>query len=332
MFRGSLGTIAEQATALESDFEVVRRATEAGDIEDDGELAAVRNVLDTLGPGVTLLRHVTAGTRSLVTMAEAIESTGFLSRDFGAVAGPALEEARQELKLAREEAAALQELLSLQGIDAETFLPAFVFGGDTGVSVRTTQRVELLLDKAISGTEFLSSSLGFDGPKTYLLLGQNQKEIRATGGFIGIAGQATLDKGELIELVFHDSTTVDREPLTGNPNPPEGLFWYLWMGRLLFRDANWNPHFPAAAAQVSEVYYLGQGVRADGVITGSKSLMLDLVEAFGDITVPGADGTLTREVAEAYTDGQISYACRAGSLSGANGASTRTCSSALRKD
>ena len=166
----ALGTIAEQATALESDFEVVRRATEAGDIEDDGELAAVRNVLDTLGPGVTLLRHVTAGTRSLVTMAEAIESTGFLSRDFGAVAGPALEEARQELKLAREEAAALQELLSLQGIDAETFLPAFVFGGDTGVSVRTTQRVELLLDKAISGTEFLSSFLGFDGPKTYLLL------------------------------------------------------------------------------------------------------------------------------------------------------------------
>ena len=40
----ALGTIAEQATALESDFEVVRRATEAGDIEDDGELAAVRNV------------------------------------------------------------------------------------------------------------------------------------------------------------------------------------------------------------------------------------------------------------------------------------------------
>ena len=124
-----------------------------------------------------------------------------------------------------------------------------------------------------------------------------------------------MDKGELIELVFHDSTTVDREPLTGNPNPPEGLFWYLWMGRLLFRDANWNPHFPAAAAQVSEVYYLGQGVRADGVITGSKGLMLDLVEAFGDITVPGADGTLTREVAEAYTDGQISYACLPGRVS-----------------
>ena len=216
----ALGNIAEQAAALEAAFDVVRRATQASVGQDAEELAAVNEVLDILGPGVTLLRHVTAGTRSLVTMAEAIETTGFLSRDFGLVAGVALAESQQELELTKEEVASLQEMLSVQGIEAESFLPSLVFGDDTGIPLSSPDRVDVLLDEAISATKFLSSLLGFDGPKTYPLLGQNQKEIRASGGFIGIAVEATVDQGELLELVFHDSTTVDREPLTSNPTPP----------------------------------------------------------------------------------------------------------------
>ena len=311
----ALSNITEQATALESEFELVRRATEAGGEGDPQELEAVMNVLDTLIPGVTLLRHVTAGTRSLVTIAEAMESSGFLSREFGSVAGVALENAQSELALAREEGDSLQELLSVQGIDAETFLPSAVFGPDSNVSISSTERVEIMLDEALSATRFLHAFLGFDRPKTYLLLGQNQKEIRATGGFIGLAIQATEDRGEQTELVFHDSTTVDREPLTDNPTPPEGLFWYLWMGRQLFRDSNWNPHFPSSAALAAEIYLLGQGVQVDGVITGSKDLMLDLVDTFGDITVPGDDSTLDRKTAEAYTEGHKPYPCLPGRVS-----------------
>ena len=305
----ALGHIADQAFALESDFEVVRKATEVGGTDDPAELEAVRDVLDTLGPGITMLRHVTAGTRGLVDMAEAMESAGFLSPEFGAVAGRALDQASRELALARDEISSLQDLLSVQGIDPETFLPSIGFGDGSDVSISTTERVELMLDEAISATNFLRAFLGFEGAKTYLLLGQNQKEIRASGGFIGIAVEATLDEGELTGLVFHDSTTVDREPFTDNPSPPEGLFWYLWMGRLLFRDSNWNPHFPAAAAKVAEIYQLGQGVEVDGAITGTKALMLDMVGGFGDISVPGVESVLTRQDAEAYTDGRVFYAC-----------------------
>ena len=60
----------------------------------------------------------------------------------------------------------------------------------------------------------------------------------------------------------------------------------------------------------TSIYQLGQGIQVDGAITGSKALMLDLVEAFGDITVPGVEGILTRETAEAYTDGRRFYPCR----------------------
>ena len=180
-----LENIAEQATSLEAEFEVVRKATSIRGADDAEELDAVRDVLDTLGPGVTLLRHVTAGTRSLVAMADAVESKGFLSRDFGTAAGAALDEALRELSLARQETDSLQRLLSVQGIDVETFLPSVGFGADSDVSISTTERVELLLDEALRVTKFLRSFLGYERPMTYLLLGQNQKEIRATGGSSG---------------------------------------------------------------------------------------------------------------------------------------------------
>ena len=305
----ALTNITEQAIALESEFKLVRLTIQANIEDDTDELRDVMKFLETMGPGITLLRHVTAGTNSLVAMAKAMESSGFLSSEFGSVAGPALEEAQLELKLAKEEASSLQALISLQGIDVESFLPSIVFSGNSGVSISTTDRVEVLLDEAINATKFLSSFLGFDGPKTYLLIGQNQKEIRATGGFIGVVVQSTIDQGRLSKLVYLDSFDVDKDPLTDNPNPPEGLFWYLWMGRLLFRDANWSPHFPTSAAKVAEIYQLGQGVKIDGVIAGSKALMLDLVGLFGDITVPAFPDVLTRETAEGLTDGLIGYNC-----------------------
>ena len=161
----SLSDITAQATALELDFEVVRRATQDADDGEAAELEAVREVLDILGPGVTLLRHVTAGTRSLVAMAEAVETTGFLSADFGVLAGAALEEAKQELVLARQEVSSLQTLLSVQGIRAESFLPSFALPGDSGTTITTTNRVEALLDKAISATDFMGSFMGYDGPR-----------------------------------------------------------------------------------------------------------------------------------------------------------------------
>ena len=73
------------------------------------------------------------------------------------MAGIALQQAQEELTLARQETSSLQQLLSLQGLDADTFLPPIGFGADSGVSTSTTERVEIMLDEAISATTFLTS-------------------------------------------------------------------------------------------------------------------------------------------------------------------------------
>ena len=311
----ALTVVTEQAVSMENALLLVRRIAQDGSKDGDATLQSVDGVLENLLPGVVLLRRVTAGARGLVAMAEAIESGGFLSAEFGEMVGDPLKEARQELTLAKEEVASLPAVLSATGIDPGSFLPQIGFGASADPAIGTPDRVELLIDQAAQATDFLISFLGYDGPRKYLLLGQNQNEIRPTGGFIGIAVEATLDGGELTSLIFHDSRDVDPEPLTLNPVAPEGLYWYLWMDRMLFRDSNWNPHFPSAAAKVAEIYQLGLDVQLDGVITATKLVSWDLVELLGDVKLPGLEGVVTRQIVEqystdAYQELGLSYDCR----------------------
>ena len=121
--------------------------------------------------------------------------------------------------------------------------------------------------------------------------------------------QVEIDKGELKDLTYFESS-LDQDPSFENPLPPDPVYFYLWMGRLLFRDSNWNPHFPASAARVADLFELAKDVQVDGVLTTSKMLTHDLVELFGDVTVPGAVGALTGDGVTAYTEGEIPYVCR----------------------
>jgi len=260
---------------------------------------------------VGLLERSAVGARGLLRLARASEDHGMLSRDFAAIAGVALEQAEAGLSSAQAEAAALRSLLVQREIRGQESQPILGFGKTINMSSVSLGRVEEVLERALRSTQFLKAFLGFHGPRTYLFLGQNQQEIRATGGFIAVAVRITLDEGQLVDLVYHDSTTVDLLPpmYPNNPLPPDPVYWYLWMGRLLFRDANWSPHFPASAARVADVYRLGQGIQVDGVITGSKALMVDMVELLGDIRVPDSPEPLTRKTAQAYTDGELRYSC-----------------------
>ena len=120
--------------------------------------------------------------------------------------------------------AALQSLLGENGATT-SFLSLSVLENERDAPTSAVDRLDLLLEQSIDTTRFLWTFLGFEGPRRYLLLGQNQNEIRATGGFIGVAVEVTLDEGILTNLVYHDSTTVDPQPLSRNPPPPDGLYW-----------------------------------------------------------------------------------------------------------
>jgi hypothetical protein len=300
----SLASIKAHSHRLAEALEQVERSLGTNTTEPAPEPQELLPVIQLMKQGVILLRNVTEVAQGFLTLAALVEKHGFLTGNFGLEAGPVLKEAETKLGIAREETANFRALLPRQGKDASTPPPFVSPANNVKSSLGSMERLEALLGQTFDSVRFLQYFLGFQGPRTYLLLGQNQQEIRATGGFIGVAVQATLDQGRLADWEYHDSTTVDRLPPKhpDNPAPPEPIYWYLWMGKLLFRDANWSPHFPTSAARLAELYRLGVGVRVDGVITGNKQLMVDLVDSLRDIRVPGLAEPLTRETANYYTN------------------------------
>lgn len=140
----------------------------------------------------------------------------------------------------------------------------------------------------------LPKLLGFTEPQTYLLLLQNNHELRATGGFITAVGRVTLDKGRVAELVLEDSYAVARHDVD-HPFAPEPVKRFMNIEILFLRDINWSPDFPTTARLASSLYAQDAGVQVDGVISIDLRAVELLVGALAPLEIPGAETALTGE-------------------------------------
>lgn len=135
--------------------------------------------------------------------------------------------------------------------------------------------------------------LGADRPRTYLILFQNEDELRPSGGFISAAGRITIDAGKIATMTVMDGNVVD-DFTKPYGDPPEPLLKYMGSELWLFRDSNWSPDFPTAAHQAAELYQYGQNVDAiDGVIALDKPVVKTIVAAIEPLTVNAAAPPIT---------------------------------------
>jgi hypothetical protein len=159
------------------------------------------------------------------------------------------------------------------------------------LSPRLARQVEsldsylLALNAAVRGALLAPELLGASQLRTYLLLTQNNHELRATGGFVSGAGLVSVYKGRIIGLTFKDSYAID-DLSRPHPPPPEPLRRYMGAGLLVFRDANWSPDFPTTARVVESIYQVDQGVALDGVVAVDLAALQGLIEAIGPVALP----------------------------------------------
>ena len=139
--------------------------------------------------------------------------------------------------------------------------------------------------------------LGMDGPKTYLILVQNNHELRATGGFIAAIGRLTLDQGKLAELDFADSYSVYRTD-GRYPPAPAAMQEYMNIPVLVMRDANWSPDLPTAARVAEALYKSDVGLDVDGIVTIDLHAVRRIFTALGEIQAPGFETPITGENVE----------------------------------
>ena len=149
-----------------------------------------------------------------------------------------------------------------------------------------------LLNTGVEALLLLPSLLGADEPRAYLLLAQNEQELRATGGFISSVALLRLSEGRILELDFRDSYAVD-DLSQPHPDAPRPLEEYMLAQIWLLRDANWYPDFPTSAQVARDLYEQDQGMSVDGVIAADLTAMQLLVGAMEPIPLEGYDEEVT---------------------------------------
>ncbi|MFN2106105.1 MAG: DUF4012 domain-containing protein [Candidatus Promineifilaceae bacterium] len=167
-------------------------------------------------------------------------------------------------------------------------------------------RVETLLEKGDTwlplGQDFtrlalaLPELMGLNGPRRYLIMAQNQDELRPTGGFISGAGFLEIEDGEIKRLDFMDANVVDAWEEPGKVGgalakpydaPPQPLHDFMLLGLFLFRDANFWPDFAVSGQKAMDFYAYGRDVEPlDGVIGINQESLRLLLAGMGPVTVP----------------------------------------------
>ncbi len=234
---------------------------------------------------------------SLETVPEAEKQEFFAAL---AKSGPLWEQIDRDTKLSLNILQSSKAASRLPVLNKITIAAANVLG--SGQSVFTDIRPLLPL---------LPKVLGYPQAQTYLLLLQNNTELRPTGGFIGTFGNLTVRNAKLVNFSTENVYNLDEPAKAYNTKvPPVPIQKYLKQAQWFFRDVNWDPDFPTTAQEAIKFYHDERGPisRFDGVIAFTPALIEDLLSVTGPITI--SDNVFTAEniVAKLQYEVEVGFA------------------------
>lgn len=168
------------------------------------------------------------------------------------------------------------------------------------------QRLRDFLDTYQRAREFSPEFLGFNGPRTYLVLAQNNAELLPTGGLVSVFGIVQLDHGRVEHMEFHDAVQYGQDWIARTGayvEPPLPLRQYLlkdtsW--NLLV--SNWSPDFPTSASWARYFFEQGGGQKVDGVIAINVTTLERLLEVIGPVDIPDFGVTVNSDNAFDLTE------------------------------
>lgn len=132
--------------------------------------------------------------------------------------------------------------------------------------------------------------LGIDEPRRYLILFQNDGELRPTGGFMTAYALLEVDKGKLAPLLSEDMYALDAR-FTPTERAPEALTSYIAFPygqdpRWRLRDMNISPDFKVSMQQFIENFQKTSNARFDGVVAIDTRVLVRLLAVLGPVGVP----------------------------------------------
>ncbi len=204
------------------------------------------------------------------------------------------------------------EPLIKEATNASTSLDPNAFPEDARGVVQALQEelpsAHAALLEFISFGDMAHLILGGEGAQRYLLVFQNNTELRPTGGFMGSFAELTLEDGVITRLNVPGGGTYDLQgSLKEFIAAPEPL--RLLSARFEFQDANWFADFPTSARQIMDMYESSGGGTVDGVVAVNATYVADLLTILGEVDLPSYGKTMTSEnfVFEAQKIAEVEY-------------------------
>lgn len=140
--------------------------------------------------------------------------------------------------------------------------------------------------------DFSAAVLGDNDLRRYLLVFQNDNELRATGGFMGSYALVDFKNGKIEKITIPQGGTYDvRDGFHELVAPPEPL--RLVCSRWELQDTNWWPDWPTSAQNIKWFYEKSGGPTVDGVIAINSSWFKELLKVTGPISLPQYGKTIT---------------------------------------
>ena len=155
----------------------------------------------------------------------------------------------------------------------------------------------------------LSKMAGAEEAQKYLVLFQNDNELRPTGGFLTAYAIINIDKGVVTSEKSDDIYELDQK-FRRTTLIPEELGKYLTTEKYWnLRDMNISPDFKTSMETFYEHYITvpGEPDDIDGIIAVDTYVLTKLLEIIGPVNAPGY-GTFSAEINSACDCPQVVYA------------------------
>jgi hypothetical protein len=165
--------------------------------------------------------------------------------------------------------------------------PPLLFGN------KIQQQLKMAKDLTDSGATFVSeakplikvlpSLLGESEEKKYLILFQNDKELRSTGGFITAYALLRMDKGVIKIDKSEDIYSLDNT-IPNKPPAPKPILKYLGkVDTFNLRDSNINPDYIESMKTFMSMYKKSsEREKIDGIIAMDSSVLVTTIKILDD--------------------------------------------------
>jgi hypothetical protein len=185
----------------------------------------------------------------------------------------------------------IQKLMkSLSSLLKNVNLLTNIFKINDNKSIDSISFISKLLEIIQPIESHLFEILGYNGQQRYLLLFQNNTELRPTGGFIGTYGILEISDGKISNLFIDDIYHLDSKVIGKlNNKVPAPLKKYLKMEEWYMRDCNWNPDFPSTAQDCLNLYKIESEDEKEinGIITLTPDIIAKIFKIIGAQEVGG---------------------------------------------